>query len=160
MPLKQGDLALLNDPVAQELLHSTIPTRLAYLGRDGTPRVLPTWFHWNGAEIVLGTALHALKVQALVHHPQVALTIDSETRPYKILQIRGTAQVETVQGMVPEYAAATQRYLGAERAASHVERIRTQFPRMARIVIRPEWVGVIAFPTRLPGIYAQATPEA
>ena len=110
MPLKQGDLALLNDPVAQELLHSTIPARLAYLGRDGTPRVQPTWFHWNGAEIVLGTALHALKVQALVHHPQVALTIDRDTRPYKVLQIRGTAQVETVQGVVPEYAAAAQRY--------------------------------------------------
>ena len=160
MPLKQGDLALLNDPVAQELLHSTILARLAYIGRDGTPRVGPIWFHWNGAEVVLGTALQALKVQALVHHPKVALTIDSDTRPYKVLQIRGTAQVETIQGMVPEYAAATQRYLGAERAASHVERIRTQFPRMARIVIRPEWVGVIDFATRLPGIFAPATPEA
>jgi hypothetical protein len=39
MPAKQGDLALLNDPVAQELLHSTIPARLAYVWRDGTPRV-------------------------------------------------------------------------------------------------------------------------
>jgi PPOX class probable F420-dependent enzyme len=160
MPLKQGDLALLNDPVAQELLHSTIPARLAYIGRDGTPRVLPTWFHWNGAEIVLGTALHALKVQALVQHPQVALTIDSDTRPYKVLQIRGTAQVETVEGVVPEYAAAAQRYLGAERVASYLERTRTRFPRMARIVIRPEWVGVIDFATRFPGVFATATSEA
>ena len=160
MPLKQGDLALLNDPVAQELLHSTIPARLAYIGRDGTPRVLPTWFHWNGAEIVLGTALQALKVQALVQHPKVALTIDSDTRPYKVLQIRGTAQVETVQGVVPEYAAAAQRYLGAERVASYLERTRTRFPRMARIVIRPEWVGVIDFATRFPGVFATATPEA
>jgi nitroimidazol reductase NimA-like FMN-containing flavoprotein (pyridoxamine 5'-phosphate oxidase superfamily) len=81
MPLKQGDLALLNDPVAQELLHSTIPARLAYVWRDGTPRVVPIWFHWNGVEIVLGTPLQALKVQALVHHPKVALSIDSDTRP-------------------------------------------------------------------------------
>jgi PPOX class probable F420-dependent enzyme len=160
MPIKQGDLALLNDPVAQELLHSTIPARLAYVGRDGTPRVLPIWFHWNGAEVVLGTALQALKVQALVQHPQVALTIDSDTRPYKILQIRGTAQVETVQGVVPEYAAAAQRYLGAERVASYLERTRSRFPRMARIVIRPEWVGVIDFATRFPGVFATATSKA
>jgi nitroimidazol reductase NimA-like FMN-containing flavoprotein (pyridoxamine 5'-phosphate oxidase superfamily) len=79
MPAKQGDLALLNDPVAQELLHSTIPARLAYVWRDGTPRVVPIWFHWNGTEIVLGTPLKAPKVQALSHNPQVVLTIDSPT---------------------------------------------------------------------------------
>ncbi len=28
--MKQGDIALLSDPVAQELLKSTIPVRLAY----------------------------------------------------------------------------------------------------------------------------------
>jgi PPOX class probable F420-dependent enzyme len=148
--------------VAQELLHSTIPARLAYVWRDGTPRVVPIWFHWNGVEIVLGTPLQALKVEALVQHPQVALTIDSDTRPYKVLQIRGTAQVETVQGMVPEYAAAAQRYLGAEpeRLAHHLEQTRTRFPRMARIVIRPEWVGVIDFATRFPGVVAAARSRA
>ena len=37
MPTKQGDTKLLNDPVAQELLHSNIPARLAYVWQDGTP---------------------------------------------------------------------------------------------------------------------------
>ena len=32
----QGDLALLNDPVAQALLQSTIQARLAYSWTDGT----------------------------------------------------------------------------------------------------------------------------
>ena len=93
MTVKQGDLALLQHPASRELLQSKIPARLAYVWTNGTPRVIPIWFHWNGVEIVLGTPLQALKVQALVHHPKVALSIDSETRPYKILQIRGTAQV-------------------------------------------------------------------
>ena len=44
----QGDLALLDDPVAQTLLQSTIPARLAYSWTDGTPRVVPIWFHWTG----------------------------------------------------------------------------------------------------------------
>ena len=41
MPAQHDSLALLSTPVAQALLHSTIPARLAYTGRDGTPRVLP-----------------------------------------------------------------------------------------------------------------------
>ena len=48
MPAQHDPLALLQTPVAQTLLQSTIPARLAYTGRDGTPRVLPIWFHWTG----------------------------------------------------------------------------------------------------------------
>jgi hypothetical protein len=41
--------------MAQGVLKSTIPARLAYIAKDGTPRVIPTWFHWNGSEIVMAT---------------------------------------------------------------------------------------------------------
>jgi Pyridoxamine 5'-phosphate oxidase len=156
MPIKQGDLALLDDPVAQELLHSTIPGRLAYVWRDGTPRVVLIWFHWNGAELVLGTPLQALKVRALEKHPKVVLSIDSATWPYKILQVRSTARIEALQGMVPEYAAAAERYLGAEAGRAWVEQARGLFPRMARIVLRPEWVGLVDFASRPPAVIAAA----
>lgn len=52
---KQGTLDLLNESAAQQLLQSKLPARLAYNWRDGTPRVVPIGFHWNGEEIVLGT---------------------------------------------------------------------------------------------------------
>jgi hypothetical protein len=55
MSILQGDLALLNDPVARELLHSTNLAKLAYVWTDGTPRVVPLWFAWTGEEVVLGT---------------------------------------------------------------------------------------------------------
>ena len=42
---QQGSLELLHDPVAEKLLGSTIPARLAYTWMDGTPRVVPVWFH-------------------------------------------------------------------------------------------------------------------
>lgn len=42
MPAKHDPLALLSTPVTQALLYSTISARLAYTGRDGTPRVLPS----------------------------------------------------------------------------------------------------------------------
>ena len=88
MATKQGDIALLNDPIAKELLQSTIPARLAYIGSDGGPRVVPIWFHWNGKQIVLGTPLTAPKVKALRKNPKVAVTIDTNDWPHKVLQIR------------------------------------------------------------------------
>src|SRR3989454_11159152 len=117
MPIKQGDLALLNDPVAQELLQSTIPARLAYTWRDGTPRVVPIWFHWNGAEVVLGTPTAAPKLKALAQNPQVALTIDDNHFPHKVLLLRGTAHIDVVEGIVPEYALAAHRYFGPDQGA-------------------------------------------
>jgi dihydroflavonol-4-reductase len=49
MALPQGDLRLLESDVAQRLLASTIPARVAYIARNGTPRVVPTWFHCTPA---------------------------------------------------------------------------------------------------------------
>ncbi|MEE8305074.1 MAG: pyridoxamine 5'-phosphate oxidase family protein [Candidatus Tectomicrobia bacterium] len=150
MPSQQGDLALLNAPVAQELLQSTIPARLAYVSRDGTPRVVPIWFHWTGDVFVLGTPLTAPKVKTLQANPKVALTIDGNTFPYKVLQVRGTVQVETVDGVVPEYAIAAERYFGAEQGRAWIDQVRGMFPHMARIVVQPEWVGILDFEQRFP----------
>jgi general stress protein 26 len=150
MPSSQGDLALLNEPVAQALLQSTIPARLAYVSRDGTPRVVPIWFHWTGKAFVLGTPLTAPKVKSLQSNPKVALTIDGDVFPYKVLQVRGTAQIETVDDIAPEYAIAAERYFGAAQGQVWIEQVREMFPQMARIVIQPEWVGILDFERRFP----------
>src|SRR5215217_7333367 len=55
MTMVKGGTELLQDPVAQELLASRIPARLAYNWTDGTPRVVSIWFHWDGTDIVMGT---------------------------------------------------------------------------------------------------------
>lgn len=150
MPTKQGDITILNNPIAQELLHSKVPARLAYVWPDGTPRVIPIWFHWNGQEIVMGTPLNAPKVKALDEGSKVALTIDTDTWPHKVLQIRGTVSIETVDGVVPEYALAAERYLGAEGGKGWVEQAKALFPQMTRIVVRPDWVGLLDFEQRFP----------
>jgi pyridoxamine 5'-phosphate oxidase-like protein len=150
MPTKQGSLALLDDPVAQNLLRSTSPARLAYVWRDGTPRVVPIWFHWNGKEIVLGTPPKAPKVRALSPSAKVALTIDGNTWPYKVLQVRGTARIETVAGVIPEYALAAERYLGAEEGRAWAKQFGGMFSHMVRIAVQPEWVAVLDFEKRFP----------
>src|SRR5687767_15933393 len=84
-------LGVLNDPLAQELMQSRTPARLAYTGLDGSPRAVPLAFHWNGAEFVICTAPNSAKVPALAANPTVAMTIDTETFPPNALLVRGTA---------------------------------------------------------------------
>jgi hypothetical protein len=150
MPVKQGSLELLQHPASKELLQSKIPARLAYIGTDGTPRVVPIWFHWNEREFVLGTPAKAPKLKALAKNPKVALTIDEDTFPHKVLLVRGTAHLETVKGVVPEYALAAERYFGPEQAKGWLAQASSMFSEMTRISITPEWVGLLDFQTRFP----------
>jgi nitroimidazol reductase NimA-like FMN-containing flavoprotein (pyridoxamine 5'-phosphate oxidase superfamily) len=111
MATKQGGLELLQDPIAQEMLHAPIPARLAYVWMDGSPRVVPIAFHWDGQEIVMAGPTDAPKVKALEKNPNVAVTLDNNTMPYKVLLIRGKVSMTTVDGIVPEYALAMERYM-------------------------------------------------
>ena len=150
MAPEQGELALLDDPVAQELLHSTNLARPAYTWRDGTPRVIPIWFHWDGETIVLGSPPNAPKVNVLPTNSKVALTIDRDEWPYHALLIRGTADVETVEDVTPEYAASAERYFGEEQGREWVEGVRQMSPQLARISVWPEWVSILDFERRFP----------
>lgn len=150
MPVKQGGLELLEHPASKALLTSKIPARLAYVWLDGGPRVIPIWFHWNEREFVLATPSKAPKVKALTKNPKVALTIDDNQFPHKVLLVRGTARLSTVQGIVPEYRLAADRYFGSEAAKAWVEQLRSMVSEMVRIAVTPEWVGLLDFQTRFP----------
>jgi len=150
MPVKQGGLDLLETPAARDLLLSKIPARLAYVWMDGTPRVVPIWFHWNGTEIVMATPPKAPKLRALAKNPKVSLTIDDNTFPHKVLLIRGTARTETLKGIVPEYALAADRYFGREQGEAWVKQMADMISSMVRVTITPEWVGLLDFQTRFP----------
>jgi hypothetical protein len=150
----QGDIGLLQMPISQELLHSRIPARLAYVWTDGSPRVIPIWFHWNGREIIMATPPKAPKLKALACNPRVSLTIDDNTFPHKVLLIRGTARLEPVEGIVPEYAAAAERYFGEEQGRAWANQLRTMISSMVRITVVPEWVGLLDFQTRFPSALA------
>ena len=159
--LPQGDLRLLGTDLAQRLLHSSIPARLAFVWTDGTPRVIPTWFHWTGQEIVMVTYVAgpnigirhpAIRLAALEANPDVALTIDTEAYPPQSLTVRGQAQISEVAGVAPEYAAAASRYLGESAAAEMLAGLDQPGTKQARVGVRPTWVGLIDFDARRPSV--------
>lgn len=132
---------------AQELLASTSAAHLAYIGKDGTPRVVPVGFFWTGDQFVISTAATAPKVTALSAHPDVALAIDAGGTPgqARALSVRGRASIEIVDGVVEEYLAAARRTMDAEAAAEFEQNCRAMYDQMARIAITPLWARYFDF---------------
>ena len=157
MTLAQGDLRLLDTEPAKRLLTSTIPARYAYTALDGTPRIVASWFVWTGEELVLPTFISAphvshttYRVRALRANRDIAISIDTESFPPHVLSIRGEAEISEVDGIAAEYAAAAHRYLGSEEATGYLAQIDQPGTRMARIAVRPTWVALMDFQTRMP----------
>jgi hypothetical protein len=141
---------VLNRPISQELLARDL-TRLAYVATDGTPRCVPIGFVWNGSAIVMCTAKNAPKLAALRHHPAVALTIDTEVHPPKILLLRGRAELDVVEGIPQEYLQMSGSYtMTPEQRVEWEAEVRSLYDGMVRIVVTPTWAKLIDFETTLP----------
>ena len=142
---------VLNRPISQELLARDV-TRLAYVAKDGTPRNVPIAFTWNGSEVVLCTTRNAPKLASLRENPAVALTIDTEVHPPRILLIRGRAELDFVDGIPDEYLQPTSSYeMTAEQRVEWEAEVRSLYhDGMVRIVVTPTWAKLIDFETTLP----------
>jgi hypothetical protein len=146
---------VMNDPVARRLLAAPIPARLAYVALDGTPRVVPVGIHYNGAAIIAASPTNSAKAPALRANPKVALTIDTNVPPQDVLLVRGSARVETVDGVPDEYLAGVHKLVDSgdkdeEWFASFEQQVRGLYDQMALITITPEWAKVMDFQTRIP----------
>ena len=143
-------IQVMNDPLAHDLLNSNIPARLAYIGLDGCPRAIPIGFLWTGSHFVIGKAANSPKMNALRTNPHVALTFDTTTMPPHILLVRGSARVETVEGVAPEYLEGSKRYVPPEQWEEFEQQVRALYKQQGLITIVPEWAKILDFETRLP----------
>ena len=141
---------VLNRPISQEMLARDL-TRLAYVATDGTPRSIPIAFTWNGKEIVMCTSTNAPKLASLRANPMVALTIDTEVHPPRILLIRGQAELDVVEGIPEEYLQMNGSYeMTPEQRVEWEREVRSLYDGMVRIVVTPTWAKLIDFETTLP----------
>jgi hypothetical protein len=148
--LPTGDVRLIGDPIARRLLDSLELARVAYIARDGTPRVIPVGWIWTGSELVFATFAGSPKVAALRRNPAVAVTIDTAGPPPEVLLVRGPARIENVNGVPEDYRRMQVKYYGEEAAAAVVAGIERAGAPMVRIVVTPVWVATLDFQTRFP----------
>jgi hypothetical protein len=148
---RQDVFEVLAKPISQELLGSSIPARLAYVGVDGEPRVIPIGFLWTGEHVAMATAPKSAKVRALRQNPRVALTIDTQGQwPPRVLLIRGAARVELVDGVPDTYVEAARRAVPAEHFEGWEQGVRALYDQMVLITIEPDWAKLLDFETTIP----------
>src|SRR2546421_273867 len=78
--------------------------------------------HYNVQAIVLATTPDVPKMKVLTDGAKVALTSDSDGALPKVLLVRGTVRVDTVEGIAPEWAAMAYRSQGEEGGRALVEK--------------------------------------
>jgi hypothetical protein len=153
-------MRVLKDPLAGKLMKAGMPARMAFTGPDGYPRAIPIGYIFNGSHLVCCTAPQTLKVAALKANPHVALTIDTEEFPPKILLVRGVASIDIVQGIPEEYWEGSRKNVPPEIWDGFVENVKQTYSEMARIAIEPQWARIIDFETRLPEVQAKLMKAA
>jgi len=137
-------------PYAQQLLNGPEPARLAYIGLDGAPRVVPIGFWTEQERIVMATVPKSAKVAALRTNPRVALTIDQGAFPPKVLLIRGTAEVVLAAGVPDGYLTAGHKVMTDDQYPEWVAGVQALYDEMAIITVTPTWAKVLDFETTIP----------
>ena len=67
-----------------------------------------------------------------------------------MLLVRGTAAVEVVDGVPPEYLAASRKTVGEEGLPAFEVQVRGLYQQMARIAIEPTWARLLDVETTIP----------
>ncbi|MFI7064669.1 pyridoxamine 5'-phosphate oxidase family protein [Kribbella sp. NPDC050124] len=141
---------ILAKPYAQELLYGPEPARFAYTALDGDPRVVPIGFWVDGDRLQIATVPKAAKVAALRKNPAVAITIDKGAFPPKVLLLRGTADVELVQGIPQGYLEAGHKVMTDDQYPDWKSGVEALYDEMVLITITLTWAKLLDFETTLP----------
>ena len=119
----------LSDSELHELLTSAAICRLATVRADGRPHIAPMWFLYrDGAYYFMqrkGAAKQ--KIKNLQANPNVALSIDTCSSPYRAVLVEGTA--EMTEERASEIALAiVVKYLGEQAGRDYHARLLADSP--------------------------------
>ena len=85
------------------MLRSESVVWLSTVGRDGQPHLVPIWFSWDGASIVIASKPNAKKVANLRHNPSVMLALGKPEDDFDVGMVRGIAELpaESAADLLP-----------------------------------------------------------
>ena len=100
----------------RSLLEAASPAVLTTYRKDGSALVSPVWFRRHDGALEVVIAEGDLKLRHLARDPRCVLVVFEAVRPFRGVEVRGTA--ELVEGDVgPARKAIAGRYLGAADGA-------------------------------------------
>jgi PPOX class probable F420-dependent enzyme len=123
----------LTDEEVREFLRQPNIAVVATVGADGRPHAVPTWYEYDGSEIVMHLGLGSRRYRNVRSNDRVAVCIDTKTPPYKAIVVEGRAR--TKEGADDEGSRRMAvHYLGEElgnRYADSIEGTRMVIARVA-----------------------------
>jgi hypothetical protein len=87
---------------------------------------------------------------ALRRNPRVAITIDTQSYPPHVLLVRGTASLETVDGVPTDYLEASRKIVPSDQFDEWEAGVRALYEQMVCITIEPDWAKLLDFETTIP----------
>jgi PPOX class probable F420-dependent enzyme len=100
----------------RSLLEAPSPAVMTTYRKDGSALVSPVWFRWSDGAFEVVIAKGDVKLTHLARDPRCALVVFEAVRPFRGIEVRGTA--ELVDGDAgPVRATIAARYLGEAHGA-------------------------------------------
>jgi PPOX class probable F420-dependent enzyme len=75
------------------MLRSESVVWLSSVGADGGPHLVPVWFSWDGASLLIASKPHAKKVRNLRANPSVMLAVGEPDEDFDVGMIEGVAEL-------------------------------------------------------------------
>lgn len=141
---------VMSDPISAALLRDEPLLRLSYSASDGSPRVVPMGYGWDGTNIRMWTVPIAAKVRALRADPRVAMVIDVGGPPPRVLLMRGDAELETAPGVPSAYLDASHRNIPREMWDGFDSQVRDLYEEMVTITVTLTWAKLLDFERTAP----------
>ena len=104
--------ASLSDDVLS-LLRRPLMAHVATVMPDGTPQSTPVWIDTDGTDVLFNTAKGRVKHRNLLQNPAVALSFVDDENAYRMIEIRGRAEM-TEEGADEHIDAMAKKYLGQD----------------------------------------------
>jgi PPOX class probable F420-dependent enzyme len=95
----------------RSLLEAPSPAVLTTYRKDGSALVSPVWFRWDNGAFEVVIAKGDLKLGHLARDPRCTLVVFEAVRPFRGIEVRGTADL-VERDVGPVRAAIAGRYLG------------------------------------------------
>src|SRR2546430_14166396 len=105
------------------LTAGTRTAKVATVGADRRPHVVPVWFVLDGDTVVFTTGERSAKALHMQRNPRVALCVDDETPPYAFVLIEGTAETSpNLPDLLDWTTRIARRYMAADLAEAYGRR--------------------------------------
>ncbi len=71
------DSVIISKEEINQILAQPLIARIATVGKDMQPHVLPVWFHWDGESMFIETGFNFRKANNLRENPKCAVVVDN-----------------------------------------------------------------------------------